>query len=186
MSEHDDVFQQLSRTLDVAPSREFAKGVHARIARRRLIVRSTVSGLAIAASVVVVALIRWPEPAQSIAIQTVTPPVVALSNITPPTIPAAVTRHVPPPQPRRITPGAEPDRLQVVTNQMAVLRAIWAGHRVTAEETEAPAVEVSAPTEPMPVVVEPVRVLPIVIVDRRPPTEGLPIIRRAVVALETK
>ena len=90
------------------------------------------------------------------------------------------------PPPRRITPAAEPDQLQVVTNQMAVLRAAWAGHRVVAGEAEVPSLDVVASPEPTPVVVEPVRVVPVVIADRRATAEPLPIIRRAVAALETK
>lgn len=185
MSQHDDLFQELGRTLDVSPSRDFVEGVRARIARRRLIVRSTMSGLAIAASVLLVVVIRWPEPAQPVAIVPMdAPPVAALSHIAPPAA-ASVTPPVAP-QPRRVTPEAEPDRLHVVTNQMAVLRAAWAGHQVTAGETEAPPVEVVTAPDPAPIVVEPVRVLPVVIADQRTPIERLPIIRRAVAALETK
>lgn len=195
MSRHDDLFHELGRTLDVSPSRDFADGVRARIARRRLIVRSTMSGLAIAASVLLVVVIRWPEPAQPVAIvPTDAPPVVALSQSAPPAPPSvaprvpppAVVRHSPAPPPRRTTPEAESDRLLVVTNQMAVLRAVWAGHRVTAGETEAPPVEVATAPDPAPIVIEPVRVLPVVIADQHTPIERLPIIRRAVAALETK
>lgn len=190
MSQHDDLFHELSRTLDVSPSRDFADGVRSRIARRRLIMRTTMSGLAIAASVLLVVVVRQPAPIAVAELVSVPPaPVVVTSSA--PTVPVtpAVPRESGVVTSRRrvaLQEAVEPDRLQVVTNQMAVLQAVWAGHRVTAEETEAPAVDVSVPADPMPVVVEPVRVLPVVIVDRRPRTEGLPIIRRAVAALETK
>ncbi len=187
MNQHDDLFQELGRTLDVAPSRNFADGVRSRIARRRLVMRTTMSGLAIAASLLLVVVTQWPEPAEPNL-----PSAVAANNVTSfaatPTVRAEVEPTAAAPQPRRATQVAlvtEPDRLLVVTNQMAVLQAIWAGHRVTAGETETPPVEVTI-IETTPVVVEPVRVLPVVVVDNRAPIEGFPIIRRAVAALETK
>lgn len=186
MSQHDDLFRELGRTLEVSPSRDFASGVRSRIVRRRLIVRATMSGLAMAATVVFVVLVRWPEPAQPIGTLTVAPPVVATPNLAPPPVGVAVNRPAPPRQPRRVIPVAEPDRLQVVTNQMAVLRAAWAGHHATVGEMEAPVVEAPATPEPTPIVVEPVRVAPVVVADYRGNVEVMPIIRRAVAALETK
>lgn len=189
MSQHDDLFQELGRTLDVAPSRDFADGVRSRIARRRLIMRTTMSGLAIAASLLLVVVARWPDPAER------SPRALALGTVAGAEAPALhqdpLTPGMPARQVRRAgvvqeVAEAEPDRLQVVTNQMAVLQAIWADQRVTAGETEAPLVEAATTTELAPVVIEPVVVLPVVIADQRTPTEGLPIIRRAVAALETK
>jgi len=196
MIQHDDLFQELGRTLDVTPSRDFADGVRLRIARRRRGMRTTMSGLAIAASLLLAVVATRPEPAPPIArtapASSNAPSALAAADVpssaVTPTVRAEVEPAAAAPQPRRasrVAPEAEPDRLLVVTNQMAVLQAIWAGHRVTAGETEALPVEVTT-TEAMPVVVEPVRVLPVVIVDQRAPIEGLPIIRRAVAALETK
>lgn len=188
MSQHDDLFHELSRTLDVSPSRDFADGVRSRIARRRRVMRSAMSGLAIAASLLLVMLVRWPEPSRSIEVLPADKaPVVAVSNVVSPSVAAGSV-----PQPRRSNrvtrvaePATEPDPLRVVTNQMAVLQAVWANQQVTGE-TEAPVVEELPTTGPAPVVIEPVRVLPVVIADQRTPIEGLPIIRRAVAALETK
>ncbi len=196
MSQHDDLFQELGRTLDVAPSRNFADGVRSRIARRRLVMRTTMSGLAIAASLLLVVVTQWPEPAEPVAMTATAPLIVpsavaantATSFAATPTVRAEVEPIAAAPQPRRanqVAPVTEPDPLLVVTNQMAVLQAIWAGHRVTAGETETPPVEVTT-IETTPVVIEPVRVLPVVVVGNRAPIEGLPIIRRAVAALETK
>lgn len=200
MSQHDDLFQQLGRTLEVAPSRDFADGVRSRIARRRMVMRTTMSGLAIAASLLLVVMVRWPEPAQPMAMTATAPaavpPVVVASSHLESHGVAPLAAGVPVtsvPQSRRFNrvtpvaePAAEPDPLRVVTNQMAVLRAAWAGHQVTAVETDAPPVDVMTVPEPAPIVVEPVRVLPVVIADHRTPIERLPIIRRGVAALETK
>jgi hypothetical protein len=191
MSQHDDLFQELGRTLEVSPSRGFADGVHARIARRRLMVRATMSGLAVAASLLIAVMVRGPEPAivgepsrmAAAASPVPTAPVPTPNRVTPAvrepraaaSRPATVARAV-----------AADDRLLVVTNQMAILQAAWAPHQVAAAETEAPPVEVVTPPDPSPVVVEPVRVLPVVIADQRAPINGLPIIRRAVAALESK
>jgi hypothetical protein len=180
MSQHDDLFQELGRTLEVSPSPYFADGVRSRITRRRIVLRTTVSGLAIAASVVLVAVLREPAPV------TVAAPmgVATAAEVAPPAPPSvAVVRALP----RRVTPlaPAEPDRLMVVTNQMAILQAAWAGHQATVETEAPPDAPVPTP-ELMPIVVEPVRVLPVVIADSHTPVGGLPIIRRAVAALESK
>lgn len=187
MSQHDDLFQELGRTLEVSPSSEFADGVRARITRRRMLLRATVSGLAIAASVMLAVILRTPEPVAVEQVARVTPaPIVPAP--TQPTASAAPVPVTPPrpmaPQTRVAEEPAESDRLVVVTNQLAVLQAIWAGHRVTAGETEAPLV--MSASEPGPIMIEPVRVMPVVIGDQRTPVDRLPIIRRAVAALESK
>jgi hypothetical protein len=188
MSQHDDLFQELGRTLDVSPSRDFSKGVHARIAHRRVVMRTTIAGFAIAASVLLAVVIRGPEPVM------VSMPEVETPVVLPTTASAAGPVPAPRHKPRVTTAlqrvitevAAEPDRPLVVTNQMAILQAAWAGHSATSAVAEASPVEVMTLPEPGPIVVEPVRVLPVVIADQRVPVERLPIIRRAVAALESK
>ncbi len=201
MSQHDDLFQELGRTLDVTPSRDFADGVRSRIARRRLIMRTTMSGLAIAASLLLVVVAKWPADIAVPNGAERSPRALALGTVAGAEAPAlhqapgSAVRTRAERSPRALAlgtvagaeaPALHQDRLLVVTNQMAVLRAVWANQHVTAGETEAPVVEELPTTGPTPVVIEPVRVLPVVIVDSRTPTEGLPVIRRAVAALETK
>lgn len=199
MSQHDDLFHELSRTLEVSPSPDFADGVRARITRRRTVLRTTITGLAIVASLTLVVVLRTPESGEMVAVERVaSAPVVAAPNASAaPAVPAVPAVRSVPAAPREPAVTAshipligpepvQPDRLLVVTNQMAVLRAAWAGHQVTGAAAEAPPVEVVTTQEPPPIVVEPVRVLPVVIADQRTPINGLPIIRRAVAALEMK
>lgn len=213
MSEHDDLFRELGRTLDVTPSRDFADGVRSRITRRRVVMRTTMAGLAIAASVLLVVVVQWPGPTgrspraerspRALALGTVAgaeapalhqdPDLVARPSAE--RSPSAVRSPRAERSPRALAlgtvagaeaPALHQDRLQVVTNQMAVLLAEWAGQRVTGGETETTTVEAVATFELTPVVVEPVVVLPVVIVDQRATVEGFPIVRRAIAALETK
>jgi hypothetical protein len=191
MSQHDDLFQELGRTLEVSPSPYFADGVRARITRRRMVLRATVSGLAIAATLVLAVVLRTPAPVVVEDVARVAPAPVVPAPVAP-TAAAVPMPTAGPREPRTVASQArvavpvagDPGRVVVVTNQMAVLQAIWAGHRVTAGETEAP--PVVHDSEPAPIVIEPVRVMPVVIADSHTPVGGLPIIRRAVAALESK
>lgn len=163
MSQHDELFQELGRTLDVAPSRNFASGVHKRIARRRVMTRAAMSGLAIAASVAVVALVQWPTNEHTATVQMAAPATVATSTAT--AAPeAAMTQRAQPQPSRRQRVAIERARIQVITNQMAVLQAAWAAGLLMTRETDAPIIPAAETAEPAQVVVEPVRVAPVEIV----------------------
>jgi hypothetical protein len=189
----DDVLHEIGRALAVEPSREFGEGVRRRVARRRVASQTAAWGLAIAAGLVLVATTQWPDnrvvPTSTI-VRTmpvpspVEPDVPAEALPSPPVVRARPARR----EPRReIAQTAATPEIVVVTNQLAVLQAVWAGHQVTAAEAEAPMVEAPSAGIQSPIVIDPVRVLPVVIAaDERRPADVLPTIRRGFAATEAK
>ena len=199
---HDNVLKELDAALQVEPSRAFADGVRARVNRSSTNTARVWWGLAAAASIGLATLTLWRPAPESASVAAVTPPKVApitqpaakaSSITTPPSVVAAPQR--PASRERTVTPvvatttasGTEP-RLEVITNQGAVLRALWADYQrrplVIAEG--APVVESLTAAE---IVVNPIAVRPIVVseIGKEPgPAGATPIIRRADATKETK
>jgi hypothetical protein len=208
MTDHDDVLNELDAALQVEPSRAFADGVRARVNRSRTYTTRVWWGLAAAASIGLATMTLWRpgtlapangEPVQVAAAPTQAPvpaipskvpePVVAM----PPVAPATVTRSeatVPHATVTRATLGttASEPRLEVITNQGAVLRQLWADYQgrplVIAEAGQVVDELMAKPIEVAPVVVRPIVVREI---GKEPgPAGAAPIIRRADATGETR
>lgn len=209
MTNHDDDLTELTAALDVTPPASFATGVRARVAHSRARTRQMWWGLAAAASVTLATVMMW-RPAAPVT-------EVATTARATPAIPAAdVQRAVEPDTAVRVasarpaantsvrltpvrrggTPAdpAEP-QLVVITNQPAVLRALWADFNgknlslVQVEALAAPGAGLTTPIEVAPIAVAPIVVAPIV-VGEIGTTGGrggaTPAIRRVDAARETK
>lgn len=202
-ADHDNVLKELDAALQVEPSRAFAEGVRARVNRSRTSTARVWWGLAAAASIGLATLALWrpaPEPTSVAAVTPaevapITQPTAKASSVTAPPIVAAAPQRPMRRAERTVTPvvatatasGGEP-RLEVITNQGAVLRALWADYQrrplVIAEG--APVVESLTAAE---IVVNPIAVRPIVVseIGKEPgPAGATPIIRRADATKETK
>ena len=198
-SDHDDVLKELDAALQVEPSREFADGVRARVNRSRINNTRAWWGLAAAASLGLATMALWrpaPDPTSVAA--------VAPAEVAPITQPAGNASPVPAPEnvvtasqrpvrrgERTVTPvvataAASETRLEVITNQGAVLRDLWAAAGTGAMfETalEAPIPVTPAEVKPIaPIVLDPIVVTPIVLTEigKGSGREGAtPVIRRA-------
>jgi hypothetical protein len=198
MSERDELLQEISALLTAAPSRGFADGVRSRIGRRRHVRRIAVSGLALAASLLLVLIVRPADPppvamtamSPAVAVPKVIASDVAAPGVVAPPAVSAVERRRSVPRPRRVTvvtPVAEPDRFRVVTNQITVLQELWA--EPDALPVEAPAVVQAIFSQLQPIEIAPIEVALLPdpgAVDARDPKPGWPVIRRAVQSGEPK
>jgi hypothetical protein len=199
MNERDELLEEIGALLAVTPSRGFGDGVRRRIRRRRHVTRAAMSGLALAASLLLVLVVRRPDPAPPVAMTATVPvaavPTVAASdvaapNVVAPTTVSTVERRNPVPRPRRVnvvTPAAEPDRYRVVTNQMAVLQELWAVPDALPVEAVAAVEMAISPLQPIEIAPIEVALLPDPgTVGARDPKPGWPVIRRAVQSGEHK
>lgn len=135
MTDHDDLLTEIGSDLQVETSREFAVGVRARVDEARRRTRRTRWAFAAAASIGLVSILVWrpsvrpaatatltPEPASPLAVASPKPEIVVPDH-------ANVGRVAPqaPKDGRATLAPAEP-RLEVITNQREVLRALWASY----------------------------------------------------------
>ena len=214
MTNHDDELAELTAALDVTPPASFAVGVRARVARSRARTRQMWWGLAAAATVTLATVVMWRPAAPVTEVATTalaTPAAPAAPEIERPIAPApdvrvasaspAVNRVAnatarPTARRREVASAdsAEPP-LVVMTNQPALLRALWAdfdGKNVSLVQVEAVSTSADGMTKPIavePIVVAPIVVAPIVVGDLG--TVGgragaTPAIRRVDAARETK
>ena len=198
----DDVLDELDAALQVEPSRAFADGVRARIDRSRTNTARMWWGLAAAASIGLVTLAVWRPATGSSANDAPVQVAVAPAPVTVPVAPSRAPDSATPVTPMgrqpavvraAVTATASEPRLEVITNQRALLRELWAGvgNRPAVETAlevmpAAPAVEVKPLT---PIVLDPIVVSPIVMnqIGREPGREGVaPVIRRIDATKETK
>ena len=198
-ADHDNVLKELDAALQVEPSRAFADGVRARVNRTRTNTARVWRGLAAAAGIGLATLALWrpaPEPTSVAAVTQVTvapitqPTATASPVTTPPSLVAASQRAVSRGE-RIVTPvvataSASETRLEVITNQGAVLRDLWAAAGTGAMfETalEAPIPVTPAEVKPIaPIVLDPIVVTPIVLTEigkGSGPEGATPVIRRA-------
>lgn len=193
---HDDVLKELDAALDVEPSRAFADGVRARLHRSHVSSTRMWWGLAAAASVGLATLALW-RPTVEAPVMVAVAPAQAPAPVVPAKAPEAVVA-VSPSSPRvaqrepqvvrvAVQTTSEP-RLEVITNQGAVLRELWADYQgrplVVAE-----AGQVVDGMETKPIAVDPLVVRPIVVSEigkEAGPAGATPIIRRANATRETR
>ena len=201
--DQDDVLKELDAALQVEPSRAFADGVRARVTQSRARTTQMWWGLAAAASVTLAAVVLWRPatyaPANDAPVKVAVAPPQATVPAVPSKAPESVVAMAPVATPavarRRATAtraavaaiASEP-RLEVITNQGAVLRQLWADYRgrtlVVADA--GPIVDGLAPK---PITVGDIVVAPIVVVEmgKEPvPAGATPIIRRANATKETR
>lgn len=195
-TDDDTVLKELDAALQVEPSRAFADGVRTRVNRSRINTTRVWWGLAAAASIVLATVSVWRTSTGSSAndapAQVAVAPIQATAPAVPSKAPESVVAVAPVSSPavrrreraiQRVavaTTSSEP-RLEVITNQGAVLRALWADYRgrplVLAEA--APVVDSQATAA---IVVNPIEVRPIVVseIGKEPgPAGATPVIRRA-------
>ena len=200
--DHDDVLKELDAALQVEPSRAFADGVRARVNRSRTKTTRVWWGLAAAASVGLATMTLWRPSVETPSVQVPAMVSIAPTQATAPVVPnkapetVAVVQRPAPSVVRReatvaratVTTVASEPRLEVITNQGAVLRQLWAdyqGRPLVIAEGEAVAEELSA----KPIAVDPIVVQPIVVseIGKEPgPAGATPIIRRVGATRETK
>lgn len=205
MTENDDVLMDLKTALRAEPSREFAAGVRSRVNRSRVLARRMWWGLAAAATVTLATVALWQPAVDEPAVEAVvsdraTVPTPAAFTPAPSAVQERVVANTTAPRSvRRATRVVsvasdtpfEP-RLEVLTNQPAVLRKLWAGYSTktlleTPVEVETPATP--APMKPLaPVRVDPIVVVPIVVSELVPAgrSGGVPVIRRIEATKETR
>jgi len=122
MTDHDDVLAEIGSDLEVETSREFVVGVHARLrnAQRRRRIRWALTA---AASIGLVSFLVWRPSSQ---------PAAVVASISQPSSPVAVVKTQPAPLAVKALAKARPaltsvePRLEVITNQGEILRALWA------------------------------------------------------------
>jgi len=198
--DQDNVLKELVAALQVEPSRAFADGVRARVNRSRTTSTRVWLGLAAAASIGLATMALWRPSVDAPAMVSAAP-----TQASAPAIPSKAPESVavaprptaaPPPVARReatiarptVTTVASEPRLEVITNQGAVLRALWAdyGNRPLVIAEAVPVVDSQATAA---IVVNPIEVRPIVVseIGKEPgPTGATPIIRRADATRETR
>jgi hypothetical protein len=196
MTDHDDdLLRQLDAALQVEPSRDFADGVRARVNHSRINNTRAWWGLAAAASVGLAMIALW-RPSVETPVKVAVAPTQATAPAIPSKAPESVVATAPatPLVTRREataarvvvrTPASEP-RLEVITNQRALLRELWTvvGTGAMVEAVlEAPIPVTPAEVKPIaPIVWDPIVVTPIVMTEfgKEPGREGAtPVIRRA-------
>ena len=211
MTDHDpdqeDVLKELDLALQVEPSTAFADGVRARVNRSRANTARVWWSLAAAASIGLATFAVWrpstSAPANDMPVQVAVAPTQATVPSVPTKSPESVVaiEQAPPPVARReatvarttVTTGRDRGlenqaALQVITNQGAVLRQLWAdaqGRPLSVVEGEQVVDGLSA----KPIEVNPIVVPPIVVVEmgKEPgPAGATPIIRRAGATRETR
>ena len=200
MTDHDDLLKELGTALKVQPSTAFADGVRARVKKSQVRTMHMWWGLAAAATVGFAVMALW-RPLAEVPVQVATSrpvetPVSAPAPAVPkpPTVPSAVERVTPKVRPSAtvvrvaVSAGSEP-RLEVITNQGAILRDVWAGivaRRVPLVERDA--TTASSQLDTAGIVVDPLVVAPLVVseIGKEPTTGANPIIRRANATKETK
>ena len=212
MTDHDDLLKELGAALKVEPSAEFAHGVRTRVQKSQTRTTQMWMGLAAAAAVGFAVMTFWrptdggrvlrpgdttpvqaPAVTQSVPVQA-PPPVVA--QTAPASVPAPVSdggrvlrpgNKAAPVVRVAANPNTEP-RLEVITNQGAVLRELWAdarGKRLVFADSE-PEVD---PLSTKLITVNDVVVRPVVVgeIGKEPGSGGAtPIIRRATATKETR
>lgn len=192
MTDHDTLLKELDAALQVEPSSAFPDGVRARVRRSRVRTIQIWCGLA-AAACVGFAVMSLSRPAHEVPVQVTAPldaPVPSIVKAaSAPTSGGQVFGPGKASAVRASTKASEP-RLEVITNQGAVLRQIWAGvddKVLPFAETEAtPSADTPAGR---PIVVNPLTVPPIVVseIGKEPGSGGAtPIIRRADATKETQ
>lgn len=165
--DQDDALKELDAALRVQPSRAFADGVRARVEQSHRRNRNMWWGLAAAASLGLATLALWrplvETPVQMVAAP-VQAPVPAVRTVTPD--PVAAIARVRPFVPEGTATSPEP-RLEVITNQGALLRQMWVGvdpggmvETVAEAAVPVPAVKVKPIA---PIVLDPIVVTPIVV-----------------------
>ncbi len=182
MTNHDDELAELTAALEVTPPASFAEGVRARVARSRARTRQRWWGLAAAATVALATVVMWrpAAPVTEVATTAMVAPVIPAADIQRAAEPATAERvasAVPASRAaarlvsvRPETTPAEP-ALVVMTNQPALLRALWAdfdGKNVSLVQVEAVSTSADGMTKPIavePIVVAPIVVAPIVVTD---------------------
>jgi len=208
MTDHvgNDVLKELDAALRVEPSRAFADGVRARIDRSRTNTARMWWGLAAAASIGLATLAVWrpatgsapndapvqvavaPAPATAPTVPARAPEGVVAMAPAAPGVPPAVTRRQATVARAPETAMASEPRLEVITNQGAVLRQLWAdyqGRPLVLSESESVVEELST----KPIEVDPIVVRPIVVSEmgKEPgPAGATPVIRRVEATKETK
>jgi hypothetical protein len=207
MTDHDDVLGELQTALNVEPSPAFAEGVRTRVMTSRAWARGVWWGFAAAASVALAAVLWWRPSVTTLEVA----PVTVVQSEAPQRAPVAAPQPsvvLPPPvavmarAPRATTasaamPASEP-RLEVITNQGAILRELWAGigaqvmEEVVSERVEPEAMTLMPPLPAITVdriVVTPIVVPPIVVGELGSTGDRgstAPVIRRERATGETK
>ena len=204
MTDRDDLLKELGTALKVEPSSQFANGVRSRVQKSQARTTQMWWGLA-AAAAIGLAVMTLSRPSHEVA------PQIATTNPVQAAVPApAPTAGVAKPTPapavggRVFRPGTSPiagpavvraaasetsePRLEVITNQGALLREMWSvvGARLPLIEMEA--TDATGQEAATGVVVNPLVVPPIVVneIGKEPAGGGNPIIRRANATRETK
>jgi hypothetical protein len=184
MTDHDDLLSELGDTLEIDASPEFAAGVHALLTESRRRTRQIQWTLAAAASIGIVSVFAWrsstspavlaPVPQQHTApasVAAVEPAVVATDQAKPnhrgaasaPQRVESTSASVDLPKDTSIA-SSEP-RLEVITNQGDVLRALWASASHRGAALIADDHEILDHSTVKPIVVESIVVPSIVVVD---------------------
>lgn len=202
--DHDDVLKELDAALDVEPSGAFADGVRAWVTRSHTRNRNMWLGLAAAASLGLATMALWRPSVEAPAMMAVAPaqasaPAVASAQsdrVVPDTAlmpiqgqPVAKVARTTVARAAVLTTSASTGpRLEVITNQGAVLRQLWAdyqGRPLVVAEGE-PVVE-GLSTKAIAVETIEVRLLVVSEIGKEPgPAGATPIIRRANATKETR
>jgi hypothetical protein len=201
VTDHDDFLKDLDAALRVEPSPAFAGGVLHKVGRAHDRNRNMWLGLAAAAAISLTTVALWRPADEPVAI-------VTAHNAAPSAPPSASPTPVgtnhgfvvlakTPRSARRVAPltttssapsGASEPRLEVFSNQGAVLRALWADARgqqlPVINASEAAVLPAVAAIEVNPIVVPPIVVAEL---GKEPgPAGATPIIRRAGATKETR
>jgi len=198
MTDHDDVLKELRAALQVEPSRDFASGVRARVRKSKARTNLAWWSLAAAACVGLATAALWRPTIQTSAptVATTQPTLVPSNSATM----ASDARSVPvlggsavARTPVARTAAASEPRLEVITNQAAVLRQLWAGVNPAAlvETIAEGAVPVPvAEVKPIaPIVLDPIVVTPILVTEIGKDSGAAgatPVIRRVDATKETR
>ena len=196
----NDALKDLDAALQVEPSRAFADGVRARVNRSRANATRVWWGLAAAASVGLVIVALWrpshegPGQVATASVQVPAPAPEAAPAIAKPAPEPAIGGRVFRPGKTSVVRVAanttsEP-RLEVITNQGAILRELWAPYEkqsMVEAVVDGPAPKVDTTLKPL--MVDPIVVPPIVLTEiGKPAGSGgaTPVIRRIEATRETR
>jgi len=167
----DDLFSEIEDALSIEPSPEFEAKVRARVIERSPARRSPVlifiAGLSVAA---LAGWVVWSRPAVPLApsVSVAAPALARSSDIGSPAMPGSVQRlssNRAAVVASRTAPGRPTPEPEVLTNQPAILRAIWARMSAETPVEEEPQVSAEEPKlfETSLIEVRPLKVAPIVI-----------------------
>lgn len=178
MTDHDDLLAEIGSNLDLEPSREFAAGVHTLVRKDRRRAVTIRWALATAASIGLVSFLVWrpsvqhadttpliPVPASPVTVATtaatpaapvrVAAPLVGIPRVAPVAVKAVSEERT------EQTTGEL--RLEVITNQGEVLRALWASYDRAPRSVLVVDTAASENASTKPIVVEPIVVPSIVV-----------------------